>query len=92
MRWNVKGEQLVRGGVANGKEGRVDAIIASDADGAYTKYVGTKAVIMATGDFSHDKDMMERYCPQAVELCDFTTDINYDQGIWTGGLMPGDGH
>ena len=37
---------------------------------------------MATGDFSHDKDMMERYCPQAVELCDFTTDINYDQGIW----------
>ena len=46
----------------------------------------------ATGDFSHDKDMMERYCPQAVELCDFTTDINYDQGIWMGGLMPGDGH
>ena len=92
VRWNVKGEQLVRGGVANGKEGRVDAIIASDADGAYTKYVGTKAVIMATGDFSHDKDMMERYCPQAVELCDFTTDINYDQGIWMGGLMPGDGH
>ena len=92
VRWNVKGEQLVRGGVANGKEGRVDAIIASDADCAYTKYVGTKAVIMATGDFSHDKDMMERYCPQAVELCDFTTDINYDQGIWMGGLMPGDGH
>jgi len=92
VRWNVKGEQLVRGGFANGTEGRVDAIIASDADGAYTKYVGTKAVIMATGDFSHDKDMMERYCPQAVELCDFTTDINYDQGIWMGGLMPGDGH
>ena len=43
MRWNVKGEQLVRGGVANGKEGRVDAIIASDADGAYTKYVGTQS-------------------------------------------------
>ena len=92
VRWSVKGEQLVRGGIANGTEGRVDAIIASDGDGAYTKYVGTKAVIMATGDFSHDRDMMERYCPQAVELCDFTTEINYDQGIWMGGLMPGDGH
>ncbi|OUO91120.1 FAD-binding dehydrogenase [Gordonibacter sp. An230] len=92
VRWNVKGEQLVRGGVANGTQGRVDAIIASDADGTYTKYVGSKAIIMATGDFSHDKDMMERYCPQAVELCDFTTDVNYDQGIWMGGLMPGDGH
>lgn len=92
VRWNVKGEQLVRGGIANGTEGRVDAVIASNTDGTYTKYVGSKAVIMATGDFSHDKDMMERYCPQAVELCDFTTDINYDQGIWMGGLMPGDGH
>lgn len=90
--WNTKAEQLVRGGEANGTSGRVDAVIASNADGAYTKYVGTKAVIMATGDFSHDKDMMERYCPQAVELCDFTTEVNYDQGIWMGGLMPGDGH
>ena len=47
---------------------------------------------MATGDFSHDRDMMEKYCPQAVELCDFESEVNYDQGIWMGGLMPGDGH
>lgn len=92
VHWNVKGEQLVRGGEPNGTKGRVDAIIASNEDGGYTKYVGTKAVVMATGDFSHDKDMMEKYCPQAVELCDFTTEVNYDQGIWMGGLMPGDGH
>lgn len=91
VRWGVKAEQLVRGGVANGTSGRVDAVIATDGN-AYTKYVGTKAVVMATGDFSHDKDMMEKYCPQAVELCDFTTEVNYDQGIWMGGLMPGDGH
>ena len=92
VRWNVKGEQLVRGGTPNGTSGRVDAVIASTSDGGYTKYVGTKAVVMATGDFSHDRNMMEKYCPQAVELCDFTTDVNYDQGIWMGGLMPGDGH
>lgn len=92
VHWNVKGEQLVRGGTPNGTKGRVDAIIASNEDGSYTKYVGAKAVVMATGDFSHDRDMMEKYCPQAVELCDFTTEVNYDQGIWMGGLMPGDGH
>ncbi|MCI9261225.1 FAD-binding protein [uncultured Adlercreutzia sp.] len=92
VRWGVKAEQLVRGGVPNGTEGRVDAVLATDGANGYTKYVGTKAVIMATGDFSHDKDMMEKYCPQAVELCDFTTEVNYDQGIWMGGLMPGDGH
>ncbi len=92
VRWNVKAEQLVRGGVPNGTQGRVEAVIAVDAEGVYTKYVGSKAIIMATGDFSHDRDMMERYCPQAVELCDFSTEVNYDQGIWMGGLMPGDGH
>mgnify|MGYP002572343102 FL=1 len=32
VRWNVKGEQLVRGGVANGTSGRVDAIIASNGE------------------------------------------------------------
>lgn len=92
VHWKTKGEQLVRGGAANGTTGRVEAVIASDASGAFTKYVGTKAVVMATGDFSHDRDMMEKYCPQAVELCDFTTEVNYDQGLWMGGLMPGDGH
>lgn len=92
VHWKTKGEQLVRGGAANGTTGRVEAVIASDESGAFTKYVGTKAVVMATGDFSHDRDMMEKYCPQAVELCDFTTEVNYDQGLWMGGLMPGDGH
>ena len=92
VRWNVKAEQLVRGGTPNGTTGRVDAVLATADGSTYTKYVGTKAVVMATGDFSHDRDMMEKYCPQAVELCDFESEVNYDQGIWMGGLMPGDGH
>ncbi|MCI9495187.1 MAG: FAD-binding protein [Adlercreutzia mucosicola] len=92
VRWNVKAEQLVRGGTPNGTSGRVDAVLATADGSTYTKYVGTKAVVMATGDFSHDRDMMEKYCPQAVELCDFESEVNYDQGIWMGGLMPGDGH
>lgn len=91
VHWGEIAEQLVRGGKANGTSGRVDAVIAKGEDGNYTKYVGTKAVILGTGDFSHDKDMMEKYCPQCVSLCDFDTPINYDQGLWMGGLMPGDG-
>lgn len=35
--------------------------------------------------------MMAKYCPEAMELCDFTTEVNYDQGLWMGGLMPGEG-
>ncbi|MGI6106171.1 MAG: FAD-dependent oxidoreductase [Raoultibacter sp.] len=84
--WETKGEQLEQD-----SSGRVVAVIASDTDGAYKKYAGSKAVILATGDFSHDEEMMTKFCPAAVKLCDFTTEINYDQGLWMGGLMPGDG-
>ena len=88
VRWETKGEQLVR---EDGGKGRVSAVIASDKDGKFIKFIGKKAVILATGDFSHDKDMMTRYCPEALELCDFETPVNYDQGLWMGGLMPGEG-
>lgn len=91
VRYRVHAEQLVRGGKPNGTDGRVDAVLATDADGNVVKFVGTKAVIMGTGDFSHNEDMMARYCPEALELCDFTTDIDYNIGIAMGGLMPGEG-
>lgn len=59
--------QLVRGGTPNGTQGRVDAVIAQNAEGNYVKYVGKKAVVLATGDFSGNREMMEKYCPEAVE-------------------------
>ncbi len=66
--YNMTAQQLVRGGVPNGTTGRVDAVIASDKDGNYTKFVGSKAIVLATGDFSADKDMMTKYAPQAVNF------------------------
>lgn len=65
--FNTQAEQLVRGGVPNGTEGRVDAVIASDADGNYVKFVGTTGIVMATGDFSGNREMMEKYAPECVD-------------------------
>ena len=65
--FNTHAEQLVRGGVPNGAEGRVDAVIASDADGGFVKFVGHTAVVMACGDFSGNREMMEKYAPEAVD-------------------------
>ena len=65
--FNTHAEQLVRGGVANGTEGRVDAVIASDADGNYVKFVGTTGIVMACGDFSGNREMMEKYAPECVD-------------------------
>lgn len=89
------GKQLVRGGVANGTEGRVDAIIAQREDGSYAKYIGTKAVVLATGDFSANRDMMARYCPSYVDAISddmYDTPPNYDAGFQHTGLYKGEGH
>lgn len=91
--FSTRAEQLVRGGLANGTEGRVDAVIAMNADGEYVKYVGSKAVVLATGDFSGDREMMEKYCPEVVEWVqnwDMTTNPDVLDKVY-GGLYTGQG-
>ena len=88
------GRQLVRGGVANGTEGRVDAIIAEREDGSYVKFVGNKAIVLATGDFSCNADMMAKYAPEVYQFIDpsvFEADPDYDKEFVYGGIYYGDG-
>ena len=86
--------QLVRGGVANGTQGRVEAVICEREDGTYAKYVGKKGVVLATGDFSCDYEMMAKYAPQAIKYVTpefFDADVDYDKTFVYGGLYKGDG-
>lgn len=90
--FQVTAQQLVRGGTPNGTEGRVNAVIGQNANGEYIKFVGTKAVVLATGDFSTDREMMEKYCPNAVELIsNWEHESNPDVGKVYGGLYTGQG-
>ena len=75
MRFAVTGLQLVR--EDNGK-GRVDAVIAEE-NGEYTKFVGHKAIVLATGDFGTDEEMVHAYGPEWI------WDIK-------GGVYDGSGH
>ena len=93
--------QLTRGGVANGTEGRVDGVIAQNPDGDYVLFKATRAVVLATGDFSRDRDMLAKYCPQAIEVVDWDKaaywdeEEGYDYGLHpdeSAGLYHGDGH
>lgn len=43
--------------------GRVTGCIAKCADGLYRRYQGSKAVVLATGDCSDDREMLEAFCP-----------------------------
>ena len=75
--------------------GRVSAAVAQRADGTYVRYVGRKAVVLATGDFSRDRDMMARYCPWAYDVFKDTIEfdkVDYNTGDSFSGIYPGDGH
>jgi ribosome recycling factor len=89
--YNITAKQLVR---EDNNTGRVSAVIAQrQSDGAYIKFVANKAVVMATGDFSTDRDMMAKYSPWVYEHFKdkFTWETNYDNEFVYTGLMPGDG-
>ena len=60
--------QLVRGGVPNGTEGRVEGVICERADGTFAQYNASKGVVLATGDFSRDKDMTDQVLPVGHRL------------------------
>lgn len=86
------GRQLER---EDGTDGRVTACIAENEDGSYTRFTGAKAVVLATGDFSKNREMMEKYCNWYVDRMPeeaYTSEVNYDAGFDVNGLYRGEGH
>lgn len=65
--------------------GRVVAAIAKK-DGSYVRYVGRRGVVLATGDFSMDKDMVAKYCPIALPygLGGVFDGSGHKMGLWAG--------
>lgn len=86
--YNTVAKQLVRD---NGGTGRVTEVIAQDREGKYIRYTAQKAVVLATGDFSANRDMMTKYCPTYAKHF-VNKEINYDAGFVEKGIFKGDGH
>jgi len=64
LRFSTPAVQLIREG-----KGRVTGVIAKNSKGEYVKFNAKKAVIMCSGDFGNDLEMMAKYCPpEMVEL------------------------
>ena len=75
--------------------GRVSAVVAQTADESYVKFVANKAVVLATGDFAKDPDMMACFAPDIFEAYKETlteTPLDYNAQKIFSGTMPGDGH
>jgi hypothetical protein len=86
--YGAKAEYLER---ESNNTGRVTSVIASRADGSYVRYAANKAIVLATGDFSQNREMMEKYSPWAIPIMAPDVPVNYDAEFQFGGLMPGDG-
>ena len=69
---------------------RVTGFLARKGEGGYLRVKARKGVILATGDFSANREMMQRYCPAYTG--DFTAaGDNYDIGFAIRGLFRGEG-
>lgn len=47
---------------------RVCGVIAKNAEGKYIQFNASKAVILATGDYTNNDAMVDRYCPDIAEF------------------------
>ncbi len=89
FRFNTRAVQLIRK-----DQGRVTGVIAQDQDGNYIQLNASKAVILCTGEYGHDYEMMAAYCPNGVDFAEgspynppVNTGDGHKMGMWIGGLM-----
>lgn len=87
--YNMSAQVLIKDGDA------VVGVIARDqADDKYYRFLGTKGVVLATGDFSANSDMYRSLCTE-VQECNPYTDLTgagwdgygHRMGIWAGAVM-----
>ena len=73
------------------EQGRVTGLIARRADGSYIQLNAKKAVILCTGDYGMDDEMLERYCPWVLGLpklmLDTVSGDGHKMGLWAGAAM-----
>ncbi len=69
---------------------RVAGVIAQNADGDYLQFNAAKAVILCTGDYGNNAEMMAKYCPQSSYLESMirtSTGDGHMMAMWIGAVM-----
>ncbi len=85
MYFNTRAKQLLRKG-----NDRVGGVIAQNVDGNYIQFNATKGVILCTGDYAYNSEMMAKYCPQAAYLASMiptSTGDGHLMAMWIGAVM-----
>jgi fumarate reductase flavoprotein subunit len=86
--WETPAAQLVREG-----NGRVTGVIARNKSGDYIKFNARKGVILCTGDYGNNREMVEHYCVPAthdlkvVYEPEVNTGDGHRMGLWVGAAI-----
>ena len=70
--------------------GKVTGVIAQNTDGKYILFKAEKAVVLCTGDYSNNSEMMAKYCPQSAYLpsdIPTSTGDGHMMAMWIGAVM-----
>lgn len=71
---------------------RIVGAVGKDAAGRYVRFNAEKGVILATGDYGSDADMVEKYCPAALGVENYyapklNTGDGQKMALWVGAKM-----
>jgi fumarate reductase flavoprotein subunit len=83
--FKTRAKQLLRK-----KKDRVAGVIAQNTAGEYLQFDAEKAVILCTGDYGNNAEMMAKYCPQSSYLASMiptSTGDGHMMALWIGAVM-----
>jgi len=83
--FGTRARQLIRKG-----RGKVTGVIAQMEEGGYRQFNAAKAVILCTGDYANNADLMAKYCPQSAYLQTMIPTSAGDghlMAMWIGAVM-----
>ena len=75
--------------------GKVNAVIAQDKNGNYVQYKAEKALILSTGDYSQNPEMIAKYFPGTdLRVGDIPSSMGegHQMGMWIGAVMENTPH
>lgn len=67
---------------------RIAGVVCKNAEGSYIRFNAAKGVIIATGDYTNDEEMMEHFAPENLAFWRKqanSTGDGHRMGVWVGG-------
>ncbi len=77
------------------EDGAVTGVICTDADGNHLLFKASKGVIVACGDYSSNREMLDYYAPDTKGFgisTEFRNGLGMQAGMWAGAIMQPTNH